>query len=513
MLQGNATPCSIYVVDLERATGMTLPPRYTPSTWYHNQYAVELWLRRAIENHPWRVSDPSKADLIFAAANFSMWCVAMKRFSRRRLWEAAFHPEKQGKPRVMPDVRVPVFIALQYEGACGPAPFMSGREPHHILLREEIGPYEHTDRNIVSPFLVSKPRWLVGDDPMPFQLKRWDERKLIFFAGHVPKPYLRDTRYCLWRQMRNDPRATVLSPTLYCTVGGFVACRHNAAFLEAQNITFFTEFCRFACAGSQNLGGSGKIVWTACLGTTRKNPKLVPILRQELKDKCKKGYAGVNYDDELADMRRDTRRLPHPEYLRLAMSHRFCLVAPGDFVSTHKVSEAMALGAAGGCIPVFVLPNQQRKDVDLTVDITHYLPYTRWLDWCEVAFFVSELHAREEFGSVLEMLDRIPEVELTAKRERLKQLRDAFVFREQSSMERPSAAEHILAEACSAARRMPALHHAEAQQRRLPPESKGGDHQRCILVSERRRKKPRGHVRIIANAGLVTGGYRFQYDF
>ena len=47
------------------------------------------------------------------------------------------------------------------------------------------------------------------------------------------------------------------------------------------------------------------------------------------------------------------------------MSHRFCLVAPGDYPCTPKVSEAMALGAVGGCIPVFVVPMrraQKRED-------------------------------------------------------------------------------------------------------------------------------------------------------
>ena len=36
---------------------------------------------------------------------------------------------------------------------------------------------------------------------MPFTLPSWSERKLIFFAGHVPKPYIRDTRYMIWRHM------------------------------------------------------------------------------------------------------------------------------------------------------------------------------------------------------------------------------------------------------------------------------------------------------------------------
>ena len=113
----NGTQCNIHVVDIEDALTFHLPARYTPAGWEHNQYAVELWLRRAIENHPWRVHDPAQADVIFAAANFSKWCVAGKTFSRRRLWEAAFHP-KAGKARIFPEnMSTPIFVATQYEGA------------------------------------------------------------------------------------------------------------------------------------------------------------------------------------------------------------------------------------------------------------------------------------------------------------------------------------------------------------------------------------------------------------
>ena len=46
-------------------------------------------------------------------------------------------------------------------------------------------------------------------------------------------------------------------------------------------------------------------------------------------------------------MVRDTRQLSHADYLAATFSHRFCLVAPGDFISSHKISEAIAIGAAG----------------------------------------------------------------------------------------------------------------------------------------------------------------------
>lgn len=131
------------------------------------------------------------------------------------------------------------------------------------------------------------------------------------------------------------------------------------------------------------------------------------------------------------------------------MAHRFCLVAPGDFVSTHKVSEAMALGGAGGCIPVFVLPAIVGAPIDGSLlDVAQKLPYARWLDYCDVAYLVSEAGARTHIRRVLDQLARRPEEELRAKRRRLREVRDAFVFREGSSAPgaKPSATEFILAE-------------------------------------------------------------------
>ena len=51
--------------------------------------------------------------------------------------------------------------------------------------------------------------------------------------------------------------------------------------------------------------------------------------------------------------------------------------APGDFVTTPKLAEAMAMGGAGGPIPVLVLPS---KATDASG-----LPYSSWLDYCEAA--------------------------------------------------------------------------------------------------------------------------------
>ena len=103
--------CNIHVVDLEAAVNVHLPANAQPppKDWEHSQYSVEHWLRRAVEHHPWRVADAEKADLIFAAANFTLWCVIGNQAARKKLWEAAV-VGLLGTPRYG---RAPIFIARQ----------------------------------------------------------------------------------------------------------------------------------------------------------------------------------------------------------------------------------------------------------------------------------------------------------------------------------------------------------------------------------------------------------------
>ena len=308
-----AMRCSFFVLDVERATGLHMPEQYRPSDWEHNQYAVELYLRRAAEMHPWRVSNAESADVVFAAANFSQWCVAGRTGLRRKLWTAIFHAPANATP-VLPKVAAPVFVARQYDGACGgPAEGGKALPANLILLQEEVdAPAQRLagassasseragelQRRLVSPFVVSRPDWLVGDGtPPPSVTLAWHERKLLFFAGHVPKPYIRDTRYVLWRQLRNDHRATVLSTTLLCTVGAYSeVCRRSDAFLQAQNVSYFSSFCAAACAPAATPGkGMYKgVARVACLTARREvTPALLPALRRELKTRCKNGCERV----------------------------------------------------------------------------------------------------------------------------------------------------------------------------------------------------------------------------
>lgn len=350
---------------------------------------------------------------------------------------------------------------------------------------------------VVSPFVVSEPGWLVqpagsrATRPTGHARVVWAARsgRLIFMAGHVPKIGFRRTRFRLWQQLQREPRATVLSPTLACSVGSYHVCRMDDGFLQRQNKTFFDSFCHPFCGthlgASQPLGtkwsrklNRSKISRVHCGGPMNKRVTAA-VMYRNLRSACKAhDPLDVDFAAVLPAMVRDTRRLTHSAYLESAMSHRFCLIAPGDFVSTHKISESIVIGGAGGCIPVIVLPRvlkdgggqTVRSDRSLGPSVAMHLPYSRWLDYCSIAYLVAESTALTDFASVLERLSRVTSEEAAAKHAALRVVREAFVFRFGSTPEQPTAAEYILDEACALARRSS-----------NPMPVAGGDHGKCTL--------------------------------
>ena len=124
----------------------------------------------------------------------------------------------------------------------------------------------------------------------------------------------------------------------------------------------------------------------------------------------------------------------------------------------------------------------------------------------------------EAMGEVLGLLAAVPEAELQAKRRRLRRVRSAFTFRRGASLAEPSAAEHILSEVCHAARAARSAEEARLRGERSPPLTPvGGDHSRCVLLGERRRRRPRGAWTRwpgknpnSPTGGLVPGGYSFR---
>mmetsp|Transcript_45759 Transcript_45759/g.103103 ORF Transcript_45759/g.103103 Transcript_45759/m.103103 type:complete len:132 (-) Transcript_45759:444-839(-) len=87
------------------------------------------------------------------------------------------------------------------------------------------------------------------------------------------------------------------------------------------------------------------------------------------------------------------------------------------------------------------------------------LPYTRWLDYCKVAFFVPERVATTNMRAVLEQLQAVAHADVESKQIELRRVWDAFVFRGSQTAQAtqaPSAADYVLGEACAAARRFSA---------------------------------------------------------
>ena len=68
------------------------------------------------------------------------------------------------------------------------------------------------------------------------------------------------------------------------------------------------------------------------------------------------------------------------------------------------------------------------------------LPYTRWLDWCEVAYFVAERDAASSrMRAVLHALAHVPAREAQAKQAALRRAWPAFAFREGAAGSRRGA--------------------------------------------------------------------------
>jgi hypothetical protein len=50
-------------------------------------------------------------------------------------------------------------------------------------------------------------------------------------------------------------------------------------------------------------------------------------------------------------------RMSQAGFMNASARHRFCIVAPGDKVGTGKIGETVAIAAAGGYLPVFMMPD------------------------------------------------------------------------------------------------------------------------------------------------------------
>eukprot|EP00900_Chrysochromulina_parva_P022271 jgi/Chrpa1/4678/Chrysochromulina_OHIO_Genome00001508-RA len=489
-----------------------LPERYTPKNWMTNKFSAEMWLQHSMRTHPWRATSAADADLVLLEANFSMLCRAGKMFSGRFMWQKmnvalGMQPPKSSKSsksgRPLPtavsstDVgdaapavhkylrgaeRVPKAYVLT-DNECMP-PWTGSKRMKGLIELTDQGPHEN---DVLAPFVLTKPWWLVGgtrgpsDAPAPAEVA-WGQRRLLFFAGHVPKLYIAPTRYRIWQQVRRHPGVTAFSATLNCTIGSFSACRRVNNMTSIESRSYCADFCashvmddyktflndapghvhahpgiqtpvastmarrRRSLGLNSSAGGLGtspahSISSISSMKTPPMGRCVSGILR--LKKDCKH-YKHVDFENELPDMAKSAINLPSHKYYEHAMGHRFCVAAPGDFVSTPKITEYVAMGAAGGCLPLLVIKGAPEKT----------LPYTRWLDWCSIAFIISDATARTSMASVLRKLELVSAEEAAAKRVALLAVRDAFVWRAPTldPVAQPSAPDFLLGELCDAAR-------------------------------------------------------------
>ena len=161
-----------------------------------------------------------------------------------------------------------------------------------------------------------------------------------------------------------------------------------------------------------------------------------------------KNYRDVNFHQEIPFMTRDTIRGKDKNtynYLKMASQHRFCLVAQGDPGNTGKISETIAIGGAGGCIPVYILQNAKtRAKIKKSFYIRDY-PYIRWFDYCSISYFVPHYYAMTNMKKVLDWLQKRPLSEIRAKQAALEKARHMFVFRRDGKLD---ASDYIISEIC-----------------------------------------------------------------
>jgi hypothetical protein len=174
--------CNIYVHTLDQQ----LSAHRYPAGWPDHQYAMEHHLAIAARTSPWRVSSRKDADLVVVLANYSLYCVAGKTFSRRGMWFKMLNDRTIWDNASTATFRGEgsVFVGLQ-ASACG-VPWVDYRgsfAPRNLLQMTEVsrGPHQ-----LVPPFVISKPEWLVGEGAAhALPAAPWRDRKLLFFAGHV----------------------------------------------------------------------------------------------------------------------------------------------------------------------------------------------------------------------------------------------------------------------------------------------------------------------------------------
>ena len=461
MLPTNAQAgCNIYLHDAAGAAGFKLPSHYAIPNWRFHRYSQERWVREALVSHRWRVRRIEDADFVVLDAKFTQICTARKTYAARHLWHIHLNDSllcdaqnkgrklnPSGDPRCL-RTSPPKLLILSNTECNSPwsgwgGPFMppSRPPPEYMFALDRLHGFRQREIAMVIPAVLARPAWLTGAAELPpslLQVQRqpWMMRKLLFFPGHIPKLYVSALRFRVWNQIRTHSMVTAASHTLACTVGAYRLCQEEPERITREHL----HFCKRACGAD---GGPRN----ALAGTFAKQggiqcaAKTADMLRRQ----CI-AYQEVNFSDTIlnANLERDSRFLTHEEYVLTAFGHRFCLAVPGDFMSASpKITEFIAVGGVGGCIPVLVVPTNAWE----------ILPHAHWLNYCSFAYLVhTTARNRINMPRALARLANVSADEAAAKQRALRTVRDAFVWREPGPTSDPSAADYILQAACMAVR-------------------------------------------------------------
>lgn len=444
-----------------------IPPhkRRALETWSHDPFAFERSLH-SVMIHRDRHNNDHPTKLTFIAANFSLLCAMRKPFTANRLRKTILNTTNNNTV---------IAISLQYTPQCN---FLKKWNAKTLLLVDQ----RNHPREIVTPFLISYPLWLTEE-----RLKSntpWHKRKLVFFGGHIPKLYLNSLRYQIWSQVHDDSRVTTESSTINCSVGAYQICaiddmQKTAAEPATMHNSFYHTFCHEACGHRSHsyAHASTQILQTwyqknnkSCIGGNLHDP--IQTSANTLRNRCK-SYNATQIAIEKQHILRDTRRgiKDRESFLNLAGNHKYCLVAEGDPGNSAKITETVALGGAGGCIPVYVLSTVKKHRAPKSSDFVRDFPYLVWLDYCQIAYFVTH-YATRNMSRVLAWLERRPANETNLKRKHLQTIRPAFITN--TSTSKPSAPHFALSELCRKARLL------QTHQKLFEPK-KGGTHIRCTL--------------------------------
>lgn len=466
--------------------------KLTPAGWENTaRGAQELWMQRSLRVHPWRTLDMASADLVVISANFSLLCSLGMQYTSFAQWTRVL---RSAPPTLRLAINGSIArprVATVLETSCMP-PWMHAKEgPTRVMRIRDLA----TDANDVSsPAVLTGRRWLEPrSDAPPAERGRlaWRRLPLLFYAGHIPKLHIAPQRYQLWRQLHSLRGVTALSSTLNCTVRPMEICTEPARLADGAA---YRTFCHAACAHLKG-GGPSKLPQRTRNGTLRKRPpKACAASADQLRKQCRQGGYDRNVDwaAERRAMEAATVELGTDEYAAHAMGHRFCLAAPGDYLTTPKFSEFALAAARGGCIPVLVLPDSSRSRrarkgpvtpqaaegrwralpaagraaaesggepftaanlASLESHASRLLPFSQFaLDWCEMAYVLPQSRAKN-MSAVLRLLGRVGAAQAARKRARCAEAAPSLSYSADDPRREggPGAVSHVLSELCQAA--------------------------------------------------------------